>query len=146
MLAPILFITTSKSSNWLLHNSQVQLAMHSALRLSLASTWQYHFSLHTSPTLRHYKISANCTALQLLPLNPHNTQALWFDSCTKLCCSTTSYYVALGTPLNYTWTCPSGPYEVEGYYGRKVCNEHILSSAPSHSQKAPKKHEHEIFL
>ena len=32
-----------------------------------------------------------------------------------------------GTPLSYTWTCPSGPCEVEGYYGRKVFNEHILA-------------------
>ena len=31
-----------------------------------------------------------------------------------------------GTPLSYTWTCPSGPCEVEGYYGRKIYNEHIL--------------------
>ena len=31
------------------------------------------------------------------------------------------------TPLNYTWTCPNGPCEVEGYYGRKVYNEHILA-------------------
>ena len=32
-----------------------------------------------------------------------------------------------GTPLNYTWTCPSGPCKVEGNYGRKVYNEHILA-------------------
>ena len=32
-----------------------------------------------------------------------------------------------GTPLNYTWTCPNGPCEVEGYYGRKVYNQHILA-------------------
>ena len=32
-----------------------------------------------------------------------------------------------GTPLNYTWTCPNGPCEVEGYYGRKVYNEHVLA-------------------
>ena len=32
-----------------------------------------------------------------------------------------------GTPLNYTWTCPNGSCEVEGYYGRKVYNEHILA-------------------
>ena len=32
-----------------------------------------------------------------------------------------------GTPLKYTWTCPNGPCELEGYYGRKVYNEHILS-------------------
>ena len=32
-----------------------------------------------------------------------------------------------GTPVSYTWTCPSGPCEVEGYYGRKVYNEHILA-------------------
>ena len=31
------------------------------------------------------------------------------------------------TPLNYTWTCPNGPCEVKGYYGRKVYNEHILA-------------------
>ena len=32
-----------------------------------------------------------------------------------------------GTPLNYTWTCPNGACEVEGYYGRKVYKEHILA-------------------
>ena len=32
-----------------------------------------------------------------------------------------------GTPLSYTWTCPNGPCEVEGYYGRKVYNEYILA-------------------
>ena len=32
-----------------------------------------------------------------------------------------------GTPLSYTWTCPKGPCEVKGYYGRKVFNEHILA-------------------
>ena len=32
-----------------------------------------------------------------------------------------------GTPLSYTWTCPNEPCEVEGYYGRKVYNEHILA-------------------
>ena len=32
-----------------------------------------------------------------------------------------------GTPLSYTWTCPNGQCEVEGYYGRKVYNEHILA-------------------
>ena len=32
-----------------------------------------------------------------------------------------------GTSLNYTWTCPIGPCEVEGYYGRKVYSEHILA-------------------
>ena len=32
-----------------------------------------------------------------------------------------------GTPLSYTWTCPNGPCEVEGYYGRKIHNEHILA-------------------
>ena len=31
------------------------------------------------------------------------------------------------TPLNYTWTCPNGPCEVERYYGRKIYNEHILA-------------------
>ena len=32
-----------------------------------------------------------------------------------------------GTPLSYAWTCPNGPCELEGYYGRKVYNEHILA-------------------
>ena len=32
-----------------------------------------------------------------------------------------------GTPLNYTWTCPSGPCELEGYYSRKIYNEYILA-------------------
>ena len=32
-----------------------------------------------------------------------------------------------GTPLSYTWTCPNGPCELEGYYGRTVYNEHILA-------------------
>ena len=49
---------------------------------------------------------------------PHGTQII-------LVCQ----FVGLpyGTPPNYTWTCPSGPCEVEGYYGRKVYNEHILA-------------------
>ena len=32
-----------------------------------------------------------------------------------------------GTPLSYTWTCPNGKCELEGYYGRRVYNEHILA-------------------
>ena len=32
-----------------------------------------------------------------------------------------------GTPLSYTWTCPNGPCEVEGYYGRKIYKEHTLA-------------------
>ena len=32
-----------------------------------------------------------------------------------------------GTLLSYTWTCPNGPCKVEGYYGRKVHNGHILA-------------------
>ena len=32
-----------------------------------------------------------------------------------------------GTPPSYTWTCPSGPCAVEGYYGRNIYNEHSLS-------------------
>ena len=32
-----------------------------------------------------------------------------------------------GTPLSYTWTCPNGPCEVEGYYGRKIYNEYTLA-------------------
>ena len=32
-----------------------------------------------------------------------------------------------GTLLSYTWTCPIGTCELEGYYGRKVYNEHILA-------------------
>ena len=29
--------------------------------------------------------------------------------------------------LNYTWTCPNGPCEVEGYYSRKIYNEDMLA-------------------
>ena len=32
-----------------------------------------------------------------------------------------------GPPLSYTWSCPNGTCEVEGNYGRKVYNEHILA-------------------
>ena len=32
-----------------------------------------------------------------------------------------------GTPFSYTWACSNGPCEVEGYYGRKVYNEHVLA-------------------
>ena len=32
-----------------------------------------------------------------------------------------------GTPLSYTWTCPNGPCEVEGYYGKKIYNENVLA-------------------
>ena len=35
--------------------------------------------------------------------------------------------LSYGTPHSYTWTCPNGPCEVEGYYGRKIYNEHILA-------------------
>ena len=36
--------------------------------------------------------------------------------------------LSYGTPLSYTWTCPNEPCEVEGDYGRKVYNEHILAA------------------
>ena len=29
--------------------------------------------------------------------------------------------------LDYIWTCPNGPCEIEGYYGRRVHNKHILA-------------------
>ena len=32
-----------------------------------------------------------------------------------------------GTPHSYSWTCPNRPCEVEGYYGRRIYNEHILA-------------------
>ena len=32
-----------------------------------------------------------------------------------------------GTLFSYTWDCANGPCEVEGYYVRKVYNEHILA-------------------
>ena len=32
-----------------------------------------------------------------------------------------------GAPLSYTWNCPNGPCEEEGYYGRKIYNEHTLA-------------------
>ena len=32
-----------------------------------------------------------------------------------------------GSEPSYTWTCPSGPCEVEGYYGRKIYKNHILA-------------------
>ena len=32
-----------------------------------------------------------------------------------------------GTPLNYTWTCPSGPCEAEDVYARTFYNKHILA-------------------
>ena len=32
-----------------------------------------------------------------------------------------------GTRPSYKWTCLNGPCEVEGYYGRKIYNEHILA-------------------
>ena len=35
--------------------------------------------------------------------------------------------IPYGTPLHYTWTCPNGPCELEGYYGREVYNERILA-------------------
>ena len=32
-----------------------------------------------------------------------------------------------GTPFSYTWICPNESCEVEGYYGKKAYNEHILA-------------------
>ena len=35
--------------------------------------------------------------------------------------------ISIQVNSSYTWTCLNGPCEVEGYYGRKVYNEHILA-------------------
>ena len=32
-----------------------------------------------------------------------------------------------GTPLSYTWICPFGHCEIEGYYARKIHRKHILA-------------------
>ena len=32
-----------------------------------------------------------------------------------------------GTPLSYNWTCPNGPCEVEGYFGKAIHKGKILA-------------------
>ena len=49
---------------------------------------------------------------------PHGTQLI-------LVCRVVG--LPYGTPLSYTWTCPNEPCEVEGFYGRRIYNEHILA-------------------
>ena len=60
----------------------------------------------------------------------HNTTLTSWDSVplgTQIILVCRVVGLPYGTPLNYTWTCPNEPCEVEGYYGRKVCNEHVLA-------------------
>ncbi len=78
----------------------------------------------------------------LLPINPFTGTTVVIDSFTHNSILTSGDSVPLGTqailvcrvvglpygtPLSYSWTCPNGPCEVEGYYGRKVYNEHTLA-------------------
>ena len=62
-----------------------------------------------------YTHNSSLTSGDSVPLGTQITLACWVVS------------LPYGTPINYTWECPNGPCEVEGYYGRKVYNEHILA-------------------
>ena len=62
-----------------------------------------------------YTHNSNLTSGDSVPFGTQITLACWVIG------------LPYGTPLNYTWTCSNKPCEVEGYYGRKVYNEHILA-------------------
>ena len=62
-----------------------------------------------------YTFKSNLTSGDSVPLGTQITLVCWVIG------------LSYGTPLNYTWTCSNEPCEVEGYYGRKVYNEHILA-------------------
>ena len=62
-----------------------------------------------------YTFNSSLTSGDSVPLGTQITLVCWVVG------------LPYGTPLNYTWTCSNGPCEVEGYYGRKVYNEHILA-------------------
>ena len=96
------------------------------------------YTLHYAPDIRFiaYKL---CTACSGFRLGSHIVE---IDGYRHNSILTSGNSVSLGTqvilacrvvglpygiPLNYTWTCPNGPCEVEGYYGRKVYDEHILA-------------------
>ena len=73
--------------------------------------------------------SPSSTATVVIDGYTHNSTLTFGDSVTLgtqiiLVCRVVG--LPYGTPLSYTWTCPNGPYEVEGEYSRKVYNEHIL--------------------
>ena len=88
----------------------------------------------------------SCSPQTLTHINGSTLILTYCPPMTKSHCSTKhgnrirrKHHLYSGTPLNYTWTCPNGPCEVEGYYGRKVYNEHILAvNTTSHSQRASK--------
>ena len=77
----------------------------------------YSSSLTASPTvvIDGYTHNSTLTSGDSVPLG---TQIILFCHAVGL---------RYGTLLNYTWICPSGPCEVEGYYGRKVYSKHILA-------------------
>ena len=68
------FVYYIYSSNCVLHNRQLWLAMHSALRISLACMWQYHFSLLTPP---HFYITKSVSKWTV----QHCSHCIW--SCSQ---------------------------------------------------------------
>ena len=62
-----------------------------------------------------YTFKSNLTSGDSVPLGTQITLVCWVIG------------LSYGTPIDYTWTSPNRPCEVEGYYGRKVYNEHILA-------------------
>ena len=70
------------------------------------------------------------TVTVVLDVYTHNTTLTFGDSVpfgTQIIIICQVVGLPYGTPLNYTWACSNGPCEVEGYYGRKIYNEHILA-------------------
>ena len=91
-----------------------------------------HYSVRVTPRLRLNAVlaSPSSTVIVVIDGYTHNSiltsgHSVVLGTQTILVC----WVVGLpyGTPLNYTWTCPNGPCEVEECYGRKVYNEHILA-------------------
>ena len=96
------------------------------------------YTLHYAPDIRRiaYKLCPSYSGFRVgshtvvIDGYRHNTTLTSGDSVplgTQIILVCRVVGLPYGTPLNCTWTCPNGPCEVEGYYGRKVYNEHILA-------------------
>ena len=90
-----------------------------------------HLTLDALPINCHHILAAGSLKV-LINGYTHNSILTSGDSVplgTQIILVCRAVGLPYGTPLNYTWTwtCPNGPCEVEGYYGRKVYNEHILA-------------------
>ena len=90
---------------------------------------------------RPLNLNSNGLMLNVLP-PPHTIVTVVIDGYTQKSILTSRESVPLGnqnilvcrvvglpygTLFSYTWASPNGPCEVEGHYGRKVYNEHILA-------------------